>query len=50
MPAAIAELRRQTEDAARNELEVLEQMLAQTASLVPRLREQIMELEKLSCT
>jgi len=46
----IAELRRQTEDAARNELEALEQMLAQTASQAPRLREQIMELEKLSCT
>jgi hypothetical protein len=43
----ITELRQQTEDAARNELESLEQMLAQTASQAPRLREQIEEVEKL---
>lgn len=43
----ITELRQQTEDAARNELEVLEQMLAQTASQAPRLCEQIAELEKM---
>lgn len=40
----IKELRQQAEAAARNELEVIEQMLAQTASQVPRLREQITEL------
>ncbi len=42
---AIEDLRRQTELAAQNELETLERMLAQTSSGVPRLREQMVELE-----
>jgi GTP-binding protein EngB required for normal cell division len=41
----ILELRQQTELAAQSELETLEQMLEQTPSSVPRLREQIAELE-----
>ncbi len=43
----ITDLRHQTEDAAQNELEALEKMLAQTACQGPRLREQIAELENL---
>jgi hypothetical protein len=41
----IEDLRRQTESAAREELEALERMLGQAASDVPRLREQVAELE-----
>jgi GTP-binding protein EngB required for normal cell division len=44
----VEELRQQTEQAAWNELETLSRMAAQTASNVPRLREQISELEKMS--
>jgi GTP-binding protein EngB required for normal cell division len=44
----ILELRHQTELAAQSELESLERMLAQTASNVPRLREQVTALEAMS--
>jgi GTP-binding protein EngB required for normal cell division len=44
----IEELRRQTDEAAWNELETLARMVAQTAPNAPRLREQIAELEKLA--
>lgn len=44
---AIEDLRRQTESAARNELEALEQMLEQLPSDVPRLRAEVEELEAL---
>jgi GTP-binding protein EngB required for normal cell division len=44
----IQELRRQTEEAAWNELETLARMAGQTASDAPRLREQVAELEKLA--
>jgi hypothetical protein len=44
----IGELRRQTEEAAGNELEALARVAAQTGSKVPRLHEQIVELEKMS--
>lgn len=40
----IGEMRLQTERAAQSELDALEQMLAQTASDAPRLREQIATL------
>jgi hypothetical protein len=45
---AIEELRRQAEEAAGNELAALEQMVAQNASSIPPLREQIAELGKMS--
>jgi hypothetical protein len=41
----IEELRRQTEQAAQSELDSLENLLNQTASTVPRLRDQIAALE-----
>jgi GTP-binding protein EngB required for normal cell division len=44
----IEELRCQTEEAAWNELEALEQMLSQTSSNAPSLQEQIAELGKMS--
>lgn len=44
----ITELCRQSENAARNELETLEKMLAQTASDAPGMQEHITELEKIS--
>jgi hypothetical protein len=47
---AIEDLRRQTEPAAQDELTALERMLEQTPSAVPRLREQIAELESLALT
>lgn len=43
----IEDSRRQTQSAAQNELEALERMLEQTPSGLPRLREQIAELESL---
>ncbi len=46
--AVIEGLRRQTEEVAWSELEALEQIVAQTASEAPRLRDQIEELEKIS--
>jgi hypothetical protein len=42
----IEELRRQTEESAGNELEALEQIVAQTSCNTPRLRDQVEELEK----
>jgi GTPase Era involved in 16S rRNA processing len=47
---AIEDLRRQTESVAQDELTALERMLEQTPSAVPRLREQIAELESLALT
>jgi uncharacterized protein involved in exopolysaccharide biosynthesis len=44
---AISQLRQQAEEAAGNELAALEQMVAQNAPSVPRLREQIAEMESL---
>jgi hypothetical protein len=44
----IEELRRQTEKAAQNELDSLARMAEQAVSDVPRLREQIVELEDMS--
>jgi len=44
----IGEQRQQTEQAAQNELNALAQMVEQTGSDVPRLREQIGELDSLS--
>lgn len=43
----IEELRKQAEAAAQNELDALAGMVGQTASSVPRLRQQIAELERL---
>jgi hypothetical protein len=46
---AIGELRRQAEQAAQNELDSLDQVLQQTVSDVPRLRQQASEMEVLRC-
>ncbi len=44
----IGELRQQTEQAAQNELKALAQMVEETGSNTPRLRQQIAELEAMS--